>query len=87
MLTERLDEAFKFAHELHRLQKRKGTSIPYVSHLMAVAAPAGVSLTIWFCSPTSERASRNRMEPMAVRACMLIYAKTAWRLSAIVQPG
>lgn len=38
MLTERFDEAFRYAHRLHRQQWRKGTSIPYISHLMTVAA-------------------------------------------------
>ncbi len=38
MLTERFDEAFRFAHRLHRDQTRKGTPIPYISHLMTVAA-------------------------------------------------
>ena len=38
MLTGRYDEAFRYAHELHGAQKRKGTSIPYISHLMIVSA-------------------------------------------------
>ncbi len=38
MLTERFDKAFRFAHRLHRDQTRKGTPIPYISHLMTVAA-------------------------------------------------
>jgi (p)ppGpp synthase/HD superfamily hydrolase len=38
MLTCRYDEAFRYAHELHSNQKRKGTSIPYISHLMIVSA-------------------------------------------------
>jgi (p)ppGpp synthase/HD superfamily hydrolase len=38
MLTDRFDEAFQYAHRLHRDQKRKGTSIPYISHLLTVAA-------------------------------------------------
>jgi len=38
MLTERFDEAFNFAHRLHRAQRRKGTRIPYISHLMTVSA-------------------------------------------------
>jgi (p)ppGpp synthase/HD superfamily hydrolase len=38
MLTPRYDEAFRYAHELHRAQTRKGTSIPYISHLMIVSA-------------------------------------------------
>jgi len=38
LLTERFDEAFHYAHRLHRTQMRKGTPIPYISHLMTVAA-------------------------------------------------
>jgi (p)ppGpp synthase/HD superfamily hydrolase len=37
MLTSRYDEAFRYAHELHGTQTRKGTSIPYLSHLMIVS--------------------------------------------------
>jgi len=35
-LSERFDAAVAMASELHRPQTRKGTSIPYVSHLLAV---------------------------------------------------
>ncbi|MCZ8186210.1 MAG: HD domain-containing protein [Beijerinckiaceae bacterium] len=38
MLTNRYDEAFRYAHDLHRHQLRKGTTIPYISHLMSVAS-------------------------------------------------
>ena len=38
MLTDRFDEALAYASRLHRAQMRKGTSIPYVSHLMSVCA-------------------------------------------------
>jgi hypothetical protein len=34
MLTSRYDEAFQYAHQLHRTQMRKGTAIPYISHLI-----------------------------------------------------
>ena len=37
-LTERFDEALSFAAKLHRRQARKGTHVPYLSHLLAVAA-------------------------------------------------
>lgn len=37
-LTDRFGEALHYAHEIHRDQRRKGTSIPYISHLMSVAA-------------------------------------------------
>jgi (p)ppGpp synthase/HD superfamily hydrolase len=38
LLTERFDEAFHYARRLHRTQMRKGTTIPYISHLITVAA-------------------------------------------------
>jgi (p)ppGpp synthase/HD superfamily hydrolase len=38
MLTARFDDALVYASDLHRAQVRKGASVPYVSHLMAVAA-------------------------------------------------
>ena len=36
--TNRFAEAFKFAAYEHRKQLRKGTTIPYISHLMSVSA-------------------------------------------------
>lgn len=38
--TDRFTEALTLAHELHREQKRKGTEIPYISHLLTVAGIA-----------------------------------------------
>ena len=38
VLTDRLDSAFALARTLHLKQYRKSTSIPYLSHLMSVAA-------------------------------------------------
>lgn len=40
MLTERYAEALQLAWRLHRTQVQKGTSIPYVSHLIAVSSLA-----------------------------------------------
>jgi (p)ppGpp synthase/HD superfamily hydrolase len=37
-LSERFDQALLFASELHRDQVRKGTGIPYVSHVLSVSA-------------------------------------------------
>ena len=37
-LTSRFDDAFRYAHEVHSAQTRKGTGSPYVSHLMGVAS-------------------------------------------------
>ena len=39
--SDRVAEAFAFALHLHRHQDRKGTTVPYVTHLMAVAALVG----------------------------------------------
>lgn len=38
MLSDRFDDALAYASRLHRNQRRKGTAIPYISHLMSVAA-------------------------------------------------
>lgn len=37
-LTSRFEEAFLLAAELHRGQQRKGSGVPYLSHLLAVSA-------------------------------------------------
>jgi (p)ppGpp synthase/HD superfamily hydrolase len=39
-LTDRFDDALAYASRLHRAQTRNGGGIPYVSHLLAVAAIA-----------------------------------------------
>lgn len=39
-LTPRFEEALVLANTLHRNQRRKGTDIPYVAHLLGVAAIA-----------------------------------------------
>ena len=38
VLTDRFDDALAYASRIHRKQLRKGTTIPYVSHLLAVAS-------------------------------------------------
>lgn len=40
VLTERFDRALGYASQLHRSQKRKGSEVPYISHLLGVAALA-----------------------------------------------
>ena len=37
-MTSRFEHALVFAAQLHREQERKGSSIPYVSHLLSVSA-------------------------------------------------
>jgi GTP pyrophosphokinase len=37
-ITNRFDEAFVYAHQLHAAQTRKGSGTPYIAHLMSVAA-------------------------------------------------
>ena len=38
LLGAKFDEALTFTSKLHRRQRRKGTGVPYVSHLLAVTA-------------------------------------------------
>ena len=37
-LSRRFDDAFLYAHKMHRNQRRKKTERPYISHLMGVAS-------------------------------------------------
>ena len=37
-MTSRFEHALVFAAQLHREQRRKGSNVPYVSHLLAVSA-------------------------------------------------
>jgi GTP pyrophosphokinase len=37
-LTHRFEDALVYTHTLHKNQKRKGTSIPYIAHLLSVTA-------------------------------------------------
>ena len=37
MLTKRFEQALIFAAQLHRQQRRRGSDVPYVSHLLIVA--------------------------------------------------
>jgi (p)ppGpp synthase/HD superfamily hydrolase len=37
-LTNRLDHAFSYAHEVHAEQVKKGTGVPYLGHLMGVCS-------------------------------------------------
>lgn len=39
--SERFDEALAFAARIHRDQVRKGSNVPYVTHLLAVASIVG----------------------------------------------
>lgn len=37
-LTERYDRALAWASELHRDQRRKGSDVPYLTHLLSVSS-------------------------------------------------
>jgi (p)ppGpp synthase/HD superfamily hydrolase len=37
-LTSRFDDAFRYAHEVHHEQSRKGSGAPYIGHLIGVAS-------------------------------------------------
>jgi len=61
--TPRTLEALKLVMDLHHDQKRKGTDIPYITHLWAVAAIVGdCSLSVsfrthWLANDGDPRAS------------------------------
>lgn len=38
MFTSKYEKALTFTHQIHKKQKRKGTNIPYISHLIAVSS-------------------------------------------------
>ena len=40
MTTERFEDALAYAHQVHRGQRRKGTGIPYIAHILGVTAIA-----------------------------------------------
>lgn len=40
MMTERFDAALAYASDAHRTQLRKGSGVPYISHLLGVASIA-----------------------------------------------
>jgi (p)ppGpp synthase/HD superfamily hydrolase len=42
VLTDRFDRALLYATHVHGGQVRKETTIPYIAHLLAVAATSGV---------------------------------------------
>lgn len=39
--STRIDDAFAFAHRVHRDQRRKGSGAPFITHIMSVAALVG----------------------------------------------
>ena len=38
MFSRKYEQALAFTHQVHKKQKRKGTDIPYISHLIAVSS-------------------------------------------------
>jgi (p)ppGpp synthase/HD superfamily hydrolase len=62
MLTQRFDSALCFAAKLHRLQFRKNTEIPYIGHLLGVAA-----LVIDDAGSEDEAIAVSSMIPLKIR--------------------
>ena len=71
---ERFEEALLYAARLHRDQTRKGTEVPYVTHLLAVAAIVGenggteddVVAAILHDAP-EDRGGKDRLEDIRAR--------------------
>jgi hypothetical protein len=74
MLTHRFNEAFAFAHDLHRRQTRNGTTIPYVSHLMGVQplsskmVAARIRRSVRFCMTRPKIRAANGYWPKSAPA-------------------
>jgi len=60
MFTRQIHAAFDYAAQCHAVQVRKGTQIPYLSHLMAVASLLHNTRAILTDLRTHERESRPR---------------------------
>jgi hypothetical protein len=82
LLTERFDEAFRYAHQLHRAQTRKGTPIPYISHLMAVAA-----LVVEHGGTEDRRSRPCCMMPQKIRAAQKDWTKSERNSAAPLPPS
>ena len=59
-LSPRFDEALQYAFSLHATQVRKGTGIPYMAHLMSVAALADTPGGVSSCYHGATRTPRTR---------------------------
>ena len=63
-LTERFERALVLAAQLHRNQARKGSGVPYVSHLLAVC-----ELTLEYGGDEDEAGKRLEGHDVSFRGC------------------
>ena len=81
-LTDRFDRALLYATHVHGGQVRKQTSIPYVAHLLAVAATVieygGSEDMAIAASCTTRRKTKGERRALAICATALAIA---WRIS------
>ena len=47
LTTERFEKALVYATQMHARPMRKGTAIPYIAHLLAVAASVRAAAFTW----------------------------------------
>jgi GTP pyrophosphokinase len=73
-LTARFDDAFRYAHEVHATQTRKGAGTPYVAHLMGVSSivldDAGTedeAIAALLHDAAEDRGGRERLDDIRVR--------------------
>jgi (p)ppGpp synthase/HD superfamily hydrolase len=71
LLTSRFDAALAYAVNIHRAQVRKGTAIPYVGHLLGVAA-----LVLEDGAPRTKRSRASCMMRLRIRV-----ARPGWPTS------
>ena len=83
-LTYKFDEALQLASHLHREQARKGTQIPYVSHVLAVTALVldyGGTETQAIAALLHDAVEDCGGKPMLTK----IKAQFGWEVAAIVE--
>jgi (p)ppGpp synthase/HD superfamily hydrolase len=73
-LTARFDEAFRYAHDVHGAQTRKGTASPYISHLMGVSSivlddggSEDEAIAALLHDAAEDHGGRDRLEDIRVR--------------------
>jgi (p)ppGpp synthase/HD superfamily hydrolase len=72
--SERFESALLYATQLHRFQKRKGSCLPYVTHLLGVAAIVGESggtedevIAALLHDTPEDQGGRERLEDIRIR--------------------
>jgi hypothetical protein len=88
ILTDRFDRALLYAMHVHGGQARKGTSTPYVAHLLAVAVGSSVKILSirqpWaYLITQGYKNIENRGWPTNYRGQFLVHASSQCRPASL----